>query len=157
MKRLSVAIKSLLVLTTAITLFSFKAGYGGDSFVIYLNNKAVLKQHVSANTSPQTIVLERSSPNDQLDIFYSECGQIGKKRTISLRDMDNKIVKQWQFADITKGDKNNHMSCNVKDIIAIQKLAAADKLNLYYSSADVHPGRLLARIVVADETKNTKP
>lgn len=157
MKRLSIAVKSLLILTAAITLFSFKAGYGGDTFVIYLNNKPVLKQHVSDNTNPQTIVLERGLHNDQLDIFYSECGQIGKKRKISLRDMNNRIVKQWQFADITKAEKNNNMSCKVKDIMAIQKEAAATRLNLYYSSQEVHPGRLLARIVVADEIRKTNP
>jgi len=150
-----ITFKSLVLLTAAMTLFSFTAGFGGDSFVIYLNNKTVLKQHVSQNTSVQTIVLNRNS-NDQLDIFYSECGKIGNKRTISLRDQQNRVVKQWQYPDVTT-EKNNNMSCKVNDIVASQKSVAANDLHLYYSSKEVSNGRLLARIVFAEQNRKTLP
>jgi hypothetical protein len=103
--------KSLLILICA-TLFSFSSKRGGDSFEIVLNGKRVLQQFVYASKGVQTIQLTQTSDNDKLDIFYNHCGQVGKNRSITIKNEKDQPIKVWKFADAA--DKNEAMSFKLR-------------------------------------------
>jgi hypothetical protein len=134
--------KSLLILVCA-TLFSFSSKKGGDSFEIMLNGKRVLQQFVYASKGVQTIQLTQTSDSDKLDIYYSHCGQVGKNRSITIKNEKDQPIKVWQFADAT--DKNGVMAFKLKDVLSLRK-NKTDKLNLFYSSSELPAGRILATI-----------
>ena len=66
-------------------------------------------------------------------IKYHHCGQVGKSRSITIKDGQNKILKEWHFADVSKTDAA--MTCKVKDIPGLKKGNGTITLNLYYSSS----------------------
>jgi hypothetical protein len=134
--------KSLLILVCT-TLFSFSSKKGGDSFEIMLNGKRVLQQFVYASKGVQTIQLTQTSDSDKLDIYYSHCGQVGKNRSITIKNEKDQPIKVWQFPDAT--DKNGVMSFKLKDVLSLRK-NKTDKLNLFYSSSELPAGRILATI-----------
>jgi hypothetical protein len=87
------------------------------------------------------------SANDVLRVHYNHCGKIGKSKTLSIKDAQNKTLKTWQFAD----DEEQFMTCKVNEVIALQKRNSGARLNLYYASKEIPDGKLLAAIVSGDE------
>lgn len=136
-------VTSSLLIALCATIFSFStAKNGGDSFEIYLNGKLVLQQALYNNKEVKSLQLTQSSENDKVDIYYSHCGQTGKNRTITIKDGQNRLLKEWHFADATG---KNAMSFKLKDILSLQN-KNDNRLNLYYSSKELPDGRLLASI-----------
>ena len=129
---------------TAETLFPCKNNFGGEGFEVYLDNKLVLQQFGENMKSVKTISLDQSESNGQLAIRYFHCGQPGKSRVITIKDEQDVVLKEWKFGD-TK-DATAKLCCNVKDILALPKLKTGKKLNLYYASAELPKGRLLAML-----------
>jgi hypothetical protein len=76
-----------------------------------------------------------------LSINYSHCGVVGTSRNISIKDAQNKLIKEWHFVD-----SKSPMTCTVKDIAALQKSNAA--LSLYYTSREIPKGKLLVTLVL---------
>jgi len=136
-----------VLLFLSLILFSFTGNRGGEGFEIYLNSKLVLQQFGSQLNNVKSIQLDQNSPTDELTIKYHHCGQVGKNRSITIRDGQNKILKEWHFADVSKGSAA--MSCYVKDIVGLKKGNGTITLNLYYSSTELPKGRQLASLVVA--------
>jgi hypothetical protein len=148
----SVTVSSLLVALCA-TLLSFSINKGSEGFEIYLNNKLVVRQYGNQMNTVKGFQLDQRSYNDELTIKYSHCGRIGKSRNIIIKDEQNRILKEWHFAD--SKDAANLMSCKVKDILGLKKGNSHVTLNLYYSSSELPGGRLLA--IINTENNNTKP
>lgn len=142
----SIATASVLMLLS-FTLFSFTPPKGGEGFEIYLNSKLMVSQFGNQLNNVKSIQLDQNSPNDELTIKYYHCGQVGKNRSIVIKDGQNKILKEWHFADASSGKAE--MTCKVKDITGLKKGNGAVTLNLYYSSTELPKGRQLASIVVA--------
>ena len=142
MKNKSGRMPALLLVACCAALFSFSSRKGGDSFEIYVNNKLVLQQYVMRNEGVKNLSLQQSNYNDQLRINYSHCGQVGKDRVITIKDGQNRALKQWRFADAAGTERS--MTCKVKDIIDLKK--GNTVLQLYYSSRELPGGRLLASI-----------
>jgi len=142
----SMATASLL-LFLSFTLFSFSNHRGGEGFEIFLNSKLVLQQFGSQLNNVKSIQLDQNSSNDELTIKYHHCGQVGKNRSITIKDGQNKTLKEWHFADGSK--TGAAMICKVKDIIGLKKGNGTITLNLYYSSSELPKGRQLASLVVA--------
>ena len=136
---------SLLFLS--FTLFSFSGRKGGEGFEIYLNGKLLVQQFGNQLSNVKSIQLDQNSPNDELTIKYFHCGQPGKNRSIAIKDGENKILKEWHFADVST--VTAAMTCKVKDITGLKKGAGPVTLNLYYSSSQLPKGRQLASLVVA--------
>jgi hypothetical protein len=137
-----------LLVALSVSLFSFSPGKGGEGFEIYLNNKLVLQQFGNQLNKVQTISLDQSVNTGQLNIKYYHCGQMGKNRSITIRNHENKILKEWRYPDVSAGSiavKDITMSCKVADILSVQKKNPG-KLNLYYSSSELPKGRLLVTI-----------
>lgn len=131
------------------SLFSF-AFVGGESYTIHLNDKIVAQYYVTSKAAIPGFTLDRASQNDQLSVYYNECGKIGKERSLIIKDEKNNVLKEWSFANVTS--EHTPMTCKAKDIIAL-KMKNSNKLMLFYASREVSNGRLLATITLTDDVK----
>jgi hypothetical protein len=149
MKKIKNYLAALSLLTIGVVLFSFSPK-GGEGFEIYLNNKLVMQQFGSQMASVKSFPIDQRFSNDQLTVKYYHCGQVGKNRHITIKDGQNKVIKEWRFND---DSKNAAMNCPVKEILSFQKGNAESKLGLYYSSSELPKERLLVSIVLTTENK----
>ena len=147
-KNLSIVFKSLFVVACA-ALFSFSPGKGGDSFEIYLNGNLLVKQYLYDVKEAKSLQLTQTSADDQLDVYYSHCGQTGKSRYITIKDAQNHVLKVWQFPDVASG--KSAMTIMLKDVPGLQKNTIT-AINLFYSSKEIPSGRLLASISTGSES-----
>jgi hypothetical protein len=141
------AIQAMGLSALLVTLVSFSATKGGEGFEIYLNNKVVLQQYGNQMDVTKTLQLDQRNAKDELTIKYHHCGKVGKNRILTLKDGNNKILKQWNFADAK--EVLNPMTCKVKDILDLQKKNASTTISLFYTSSELPKGRVLASITGA--------
>ena len=144
----SAGVKTSMLAVLCLTLFSYAAIAGGDTYEIYLNKKLILKQRITELSSAiQNLPLDQASPKDNLVIYYSHCGVTAKGRSIIVKNEQNKILKEWKF-----DDSNVSMSIPVKDLLQLRKNKGNHQLNLYYfSSRQLPEGRMLASVNMGDK------
>jgi len=147
------AVAGLLAIFS-LSLFSFISPAGGEGFEIYLNNKLVLQKFGNDMDKVQTISLDESSLNGELSVKYHHCGRVGKNRVLTIKDADNKTLKEWKFGDVSQPSAS--MKCGVKEIYSL-KLKNNAKLHLYYASSELPKGRMLATINASASPKSTQP
>jgi len=140
---------------TAEKLFPYKSDLGGEGFEVYLNNKLVIQQFGEKIDNVKSLQLDQSASNGQIAIRYYHCGQPGKNRVVTIKDEQNVVLKEWKFGD-TK-DVSAKICCNVKDILALPKIKAGRKVNLYYTSAQLPNGRLLATLTAVNKNNAAQP
>ena len=128
----------------ALSLFTFNAKAGADSYEIYLNNKLILKQFVTESLNIKSLQLDKANSNDRLVIFYSHCGQTGKGRSIAIKDENGKILKEWKFANST--GSNGSMIIPVKEILQLVKNNTSSRLHLYYAAQQLPKGLMLTSV-----------
>ncbi len=145
----SIAGRMLALVALSVGLFSFSGNFGADSYQIFINNKLVLKDYVTNQTSVKSFQLDPASANDEIEVYYSHCGQIGKGRAITIKDGQNRTVKSFQFAEAT--GKNTGMSFKSNEISSAKNVKSSGALQLIYSSKEIPEGRLLANIVVGND------
>lgn len=143
----SIITKGLMLMIITATLFSFSAPLGGEGFEISLNGKMVVQRYGANIDDVKTLQLSPGSANDQLSVKYYHCGRVGKHRIISLKNGQNNVVKEWRFTDVNEPTPT--MTCNVKDILSVKNTGV---LKLYYSSSELPKGRMLANIVVGNNS-----
>ena len=95
--------------------------------------------------------MDKASYDDQIEVYYSHCGQVGKSRSITIKDENNRLLKELHFADFS--GKNSGMDFKVSDFINWDKRNGVDQLNIYYSAKELPGGRLLASITLGSEVK----
>ena len=144
-----VALRPVLFLLMTTIMFSFTLSRGGDVFKIYLNDKMVVEQFVSNQTSVKMLALDQANVNDRVSIYYSHCGKIGQKRTLIIRDAQDNFLKEWRFSD-SKGE-HQPMVITVKDILQLQK--SNSRLNVYYSSMEMPKGKHLTTVVFSGKNR----
>ena len=144
-------VKSIFLFGLSVLLLSFSTNWGGDSFQIYINKKLVVKDYVQASQGTKSFQMDKASYDDQVDIYYSHCGQVGKSRSITIKDENNRLLKELHFADYN--GNNSGMSFKVSDFLNWDKKNGVDQLNIYYSSKELTSGRLLASIMLAQDSK----
>lgn len=135
-------------LMSGIVLMAFS--FGGDSFTIHLNNKQIIEHYVYKKETP-TLQLAQGEKG-VLSVFYSECGKIGKARTIILKDDRQNILHTWRYADALTEHKPMEIA-----VPELQEYLKKEKvLNLYYQSRDVKKETLLVTISIQKNalTKN---
>jgi hypothetical protein len=147
----SVAIRLIAVVLSA-TLFSFTNDFGGDTYEVHLNNKLLLRQMVWKQAGVADISLDPKTDIGELSVYYSHCGQTGKGRSISIRDDRHKILKEWNYADVTA--PHSPMNFPVKELAAFNH--SGSKLHLFYSSAELPEGKLLVNIDLKEEIRSGK-
>ncbi len=131
-----------ILFTTLLSSFSVKPG--GEGFEIYLDNKLVMQRFGKDINTVQNLQLDQQFANAQLTVKYHHCGRVGKNRIITIKDGQDKTLKEWRFKNVQ--DAYASMGCNVKDILSLKKTSSTMKL--YYSSTELPKGRLLASIVI---------
>ena len=144
--------KVMMLIISFITLTSLSGNAGGIVFEIYLNNKLLLKQQYNKviSGSPD-LQLGEANSNDNLRIYFTSCGQSGKTRSVGIRDENNKLLKEWTFANSNSSDLS--MTIPVKEILALQKGKPAGSLKLYYFSPGQFPnGQMLASVQATKKT-----
>jgi hypothetical protein len=144
---------ALPAIALCLTAFTVTAKAGIDSYEIYLNNKLLLRQVVGQSFNLQNLQLNQSNSNDQLVIHYTQChaaGGIGKERSITLKDGNGKIIKEWKFADAT--GSNTGMVIPVKELLQLSKDHGNEPLSFYYNAQGHSEGRALASFQVGGKT-----
>jgi hypothetical protein len=146
--------KTLALLAVCATLCSFAAYRGAHSFRIFLNDKMIFEQYVSAKEGVKSFELGKANYNDKLTVYYNECGHVGTGRSIVIKDENNKTLKEWRYADVASVAAP--MTCKAGEILDLQKNKSG-KLQLFYTSKEVPDGKVLASIAVGiKESKSTK-
>lgn len=143
-KKLMFACTACMLMCLTISASDAFAG-GGDNYKVYLNKKLILSQeHVTtASASIGNLPLDKLTESDEVIVQYTHCGEVGKGRTIVLKDEKGNVLKEWKFADVA----SSAMSIPVKDILAIKKKNPNAAMNLYYFSSRFLPnGRMLATL-----------
>lgn len=141
---------TVLLMTFSFILLSFKVPFGGDSFTIKLNNKVLLQQYLLMDKTVKSLSLEGARSNDELQISFSHCGEVGKGRVLTIKDESDKVLKQWRFEN-----SNETMTCKVKDILSVGKGHTAIKL--CYSSSELPKGQVLVSIKTEKVNSSTRP
>ena len=137
--------KTLVMATVCVTIFSFVPNPGGEGFEISLNNKVMIQQYGSDMNNLKSLQLNQVSPDEKLTIRYHHCGKIGRNRVVTIKDEQNKLLKEFRYDDPTT--PTGAMSLPVKDILHLKKGSRA-AFKLYYSSSELPGGRILATIFI---------
>jgi hypothetical protein len=155
----SIISKSVTTVAIALTLLSFSSNspkactIGGEGFEILLNGKVVLQQFGKDMQIIKKLQLNTALPGDKLTVRYHHCGKEDKNRILTVRDVQNKLIKEWRFNDTQTpvGD----MSCSVQDFLLLRK-GVNNIFKLYYSSDELPAGRQLA-LVTFENTIKVQP
>ena len=141
--------KAFALLAVAATLLSFSPT-GGEGFEILVNGKTVLQKYGGEMDRVNVLQLSKTSPTDKITFRYHHCGRVGKNRVITIKDMNDVIIKSFKFTDSPTpvGD----MSCTMQDLITLQKNGNTS-FKVYYSSTELPKGRQLVSVVLGNTTK----
>lgn len=131
----------LLIVALSSTLFSFKP-FGGEGYVVLVNNKVVLERYGKDMKTLQTLHLDQYPADAQVTIRYYNCGNLDKARTITFKNDKNQVIRSVSFGDAT--NVNNGMNCTVQDLRTVQKNNAV--VHVYYTSKEIPEGRLILAI-----------
>ncbi len=138
---------AMMLVAVATALLSFKPNFGGEGFEILLNGKVLLQQFGKDLNSVKNLQLNQVSATDKLTIRYYHCGHVGKNRIVTVKDGQDRILKQWRYRD--SESPVGEMQCSAQDIITLKK-AGTDVFKLYYSSSELPNGRMLASVTVGN-------
>ena len=122
-----------------LILMAFTPKMGGYSYTIHLNGKLVKDYLITSKLETPTIALSAQDLKGTLGFYFNECGQIGADRKLSLRSVDQKILKEWNFANSTVHHDSMEFSVN-----EASTLLASGKVGMYYTSARVTKPQILA-------------
>ena len=139
--------KAMMLVALAAALLSFSPRFGGEGFEILLNGKVLLQQFGKDLNTVKNLQLGQVSANDKLTIRYHHCGNVGKNRVVTIKDGQDRVLKQWRYKD--SESRVAEMQCSTQDIITLKK-AGTDVFKIYYSSSDLRNGRMLASISVGN-------
>ena len=139
--------KAMMLVALAAALLSFSPRFGGEGFEILLNGKVLLQQFGKDLNSVKNLQFSQVSANDKLTIRYHHCGNMGKNRVVTIKDGQDRVLKQWRYKD--SESRVAEMQCSTQDIITLKK-AGTDVFKIYYSSSELPNGRMLASISVGN-------
>ncbi len=100
----------------------------------------------------QNLQLDKVSATDRLIIKYSHCGDIGINRVLTIKDGQNKVLKEFRYKDAGYTVKIDYgISCPLKVLLNLKK-KTTNTFKLYYSSSQLPEGRLLTHICFDGQT-----
>jgi hypothetical protein len=121
-----------------IALCSFTFLPGGASYEVYLNGERVIQDHLYGRKEVPTLPLAMNTTGGELSLTFNNCGKIDTGRKISLKDEQNKTLKEWSFSD--SPDLKNKMVIRVSEITGFGNQYS--RAQLVYSSrefpTDIH-------------------
>ncbi len=134
--------KVIACMAVAAILYSFSPKPGGEGFEIYLGSTLLTQQFGNKISNTKNLQLPGNAASGELVIKYWHCGQVGKSRTITLKDANDHLLREFHYADVSATKPG--MSLKVKEIINVKK--GDDVVRIYYSSKELPNGRMLAAI-----------
>jgi hypothetical protein len=135
--RLYVIVKASLLMLAVICFQSFSGKSGGDYYKVLLNGRLVAEQYLTKPVALKVLSLSAANQNDKLAVYYSHCGQMGRSRSISLKNEDGKILKEWKFND----SQSQQMQLSVSEILNAS--AKQGSVMIYYASKEIPAGKQL--------------
>jgi hypothetical protein len=132
----------LVMLMSSPVILSFSHKPGGEGYEIYLNDKVFTQQFGKDIDNVKSLTLATATANDRLVIKYHHCGRIGKNRVVSIRDAQNKILREFRYTDGSSSVSS--MSVPVKDLMGIK--GKNNEMKLFYTSTELPKGRVLLLI-----------
>ena len=147
--------RTIAIAAICLTMLAVSARKGIDSYEIYLNGKLLLRQVADRSFSLQSLHLNASQSDEKLVIYYYQCNApsgTGKGRSISVKDGNGRILKEWKFADAAEG--NGGMPIPVKEILQLAK--GTGILHFYYVSGERPKGQILASFQRGEKNTATK-
>lgn len=139
-----------VILAAVLFSFTYPTGSGAHSVQFYLDSKLIVEQYLSSKTETPKLVLDPTEKYHQLIVKYNECGRTVTGRSLTLKDNNNKVLKDWHFEGTSTGYSES-MSCLVKDIVAL-KPKGNSMLKLYYASKDFPEGQQIANVVIGSKS-----
>lgn len=128
------------VCVLAFTLFSFTLG--GEHYQITVNGIKAVEYFVYQKKETPTLTVSKKATT--VAVMYNHCGQSSKGRVLSVIDNSNKILRKWEFENVSTLEQGE-MNLDAAEVI---KLITKSKetLALHYRSADLPQGRILATL-----------
>jgi hypothetical protein len=145
MKQVHIAAKIFSLFLILFFCQSFSGPSGGEYYKVLLNNKLITEQFLTKPVSMKTLSLTASNNNDHLTVYYSHCGNVGKDRSVSVRNQSGAVLKEWRFAD----SKAMELQVPVKEILSTPSKNSS--LFLYYASKEVPSGKQLLAIDLSNK------
>lgn len=143
-----------VALSGLLFAFTNSSDFGGHSVQVYLDSKLVLDQHINYKAEAPKLALDPTEKFNQLIVKYNECGRTVTGRRLTIKDTDNKVLKDWSFEGESTGFRGS-MSCKVSEILAL-KPKGNNTLKLYYSSAEFPEGQQVAYLIIGSATSASK-
>lgn len=137
----------MAMLFACIVLTSFVTLPGSDSFEVYLDNELIMQEYIYGQRKNTPVKLDKNS-NTKMAVHFNHCGVTGTSRVLSLHDQDNKVLKEWQFADVNPSLKDP-MPIAVKDLATV---ANGGNTILYYKSTELSKPVAIAPIKWIDKS-----
>jgi hypothetical protein len=135
-----------------VALCSFAFVPGDASYEVYLNRERVIQGHLHGRKEAPTLPLNVNKPQDELSVTFNNCGKIDTARKISLKDEQNKTLKEWSFSD--SPDIKNQMVISVREITNFKNQYSTAKL--VYSSRELTGDVHLVTLQLANTTAQKK-
>ena len=132
----------------SVALCSFAFVPGGASYEVFLNRERVIQDHLYGRKEAPTLPLNMNTAQDELSVTFSNCGKIDTARKISLKDEQNKTLKEWSFSD--SPDIKNQMVIRVSEITGFRNQYSTAKL--VYSSRELTTDIHLVTLQLANTT-----
>ena len=124
-------------------LFSFSPKPGGEGFEISQGGKILTQKYGNNLEEGKSLQIQIIS-TEPLIVKYYHCGRVGNNRIITVKDDQNKLLKEFHYADLKTPAPS--MVVPLKDILTMKK-GSSVSLKLYYSSSELPKGRQLASII----------
>lgn len=147
MKKISQHSWATAILVALCAVLSSFALPGAHSFQLYVDSKLVVDQYVTRNTTIPKLALDPAERNNEIILKYSECGRTVSGRTLTIKDEQDKTLKEWHFDGTTSGYKDP-MTIDVKDVVALKNKGA---MKLIYTSNDFKEGQQVASLIIGKE------
>ncbi|WP_276372753.1 hypothetical protein [Chryseolinea sp. H1M3-3] len=144
-------INALVGVVLCTILFSFSSITGAHSVQVYLDDKLMIDHYVDTRADAPTLRVNPTENHRDVIVKYSECGRTVTGRTITIKDDNNKVLKDWKFEGAAAGFEKP-MACSMKDIAALQSKGGS-ALKLYYSSNEFPEGQQIAKLIIESDPK----
>lgn len=136
-------------MATAIAILLFSAGIfsfskpGGDVFEVYIGKEMVIRQALYSDKGVKEISLSPGQKDEKMSVRFYHCGKAGTKRSITLKDQNDKVLKTLNFSE--PRTEGSVMSFPISEIVQFQS-GTSESIRLYYSSAELPKGIWLISI-----------
>ena len=127
-------------------LLSFSPNPGGEGFEISQGGKILTQKFGNNLEEGKTLQLQITS-TEPLIVKYHHCGRVGNNRVITVKDDQNKLLKEFRYADVKTPVPS--MAVPLKNILTMKK-GGSVSLKLFYSSTELPKGRQLASIITGN-------